>query len=216
MTSQGDHAGDREPRHDTAPSANFDPARPDSGTRAMIIGDRPLPDEAHEAHDAHDPLPDPESPEVRIGPIVATGAGLLLLMVLGIVISLEMMRRWGAERVADEPAPRPQGIFREEDPQAPLLQVSSRQAMSEMRAREAKLLDSYGWVDRQRGIVHIPVEQAIDKYLVTAQAPAKDGAAPAGDAPPPAGTNPAGAPTDVPNGAAPTAPPNELNSANER
>ena len=182
--------GDESRPTENAPRAGYDPARPDSGTRAMIIGDRPLP---HEAHAAHDPLPDPEPPDVRIGPILATGAGLLMVMVVGIFISLEMIRRWGTERVAGEPAPRPQGVFREANPPAPLLQVGGRQAMTEMRAREAELLDSYGWVDRGQGVVHIPIEQAIDQYLskqpVKSPAPVATPAAPAPDSPAPAAPN---------------------------
>lgn len=182
--------GDESRPSENSPRTGYDPARPDSGTRAMIIGDRPLP---HEAHAAHDPLPDPEPPDVRIGPILATGAGLLMVMVVGIFISLEMIRRWGTERVAGEPAPRPQGIFREANPPAPLLQVGGRQAMTEMRAREAELLGSYGWVDRGQGVVHIPIEQAIDQYLskqvVKSPAPAATPAAPAPDSPAPAAPN---------------------------
>jgi hypothetical protein len=170
------------------PRSGYDPARPDSGTRAMIIGDRPLP---HELHGAHDPLPDPEPPEVRIGPILATGAGLLMLMVIGIFVSLEMIRRWGAERVAGEPAPRPQGIFREANPKAPLLQVGGRQTMTEMRQREAEFLDSYGWIDRGQGVVHIPIEQAIDQYLSKQAAAAPRDAVPADAQPAPAPDPPA-------------------------
>ncbi|MBX9789002.1 MAG: hypothetical protein K2Y37_08820 [Pirellulales bacterium] len=185
--------GDTSLPRDSAPGPGYDPARPDSGTRAMIIGDRPLP---HEAHGDDHPLPDPEPAEVRIGPILAVGFGLLLVMVVGIFVTLEMVRRWG-QRIADE-RPRPQGIFRETDPKAPLLQVGGRQSMTEMRQREHELLESYGWVDRERGIVRIPIEQAIDEYLAMSVAPAKDGAAPADDTARPAGTSPTSAPSGVP------------------
>ena len=191
--------GDESRPTENAPRAGYDPARPDSGTRAMIIGDRPLP---HEAHAAHDPLPDPEPPDVRIGPILATGAGLLLLMVVGIFVSLEMIRRWGTERVAGEPAPRPQGVFREANPQAPLLQVGGRQAMSEMRQREAERLGTYGWVDRGQAVVHIPIEQAIDQYLAKQAAIAPREATPPDAQPAPEPATPAPAPaassTDTP------------------
>ena len=187
--------GDESRPTENAPRAGYDPARPDSGTRAMIIGDRPLP---HEAHAAHDPLPDPEPPDVRIGPILATGAGLLMVMVVGIFISLEMIRRWGTERVAGEPAPRPQGVFREANPQAPLLQVGGREAMTEMRQREAEQLGTYGWVDRGQGVVHIPIEQAIDQYLAKRSANSRD-AAPADGQSAPAETTPAAPPIDAPN-----------------
>ena len=184
---------DRSLPHDGAPRSDYDPARPDSGTRAMIIGDRPLP---HETRDDHAPLPDPEPAEVRNLPVILTGLGLLLVMVIGIFVSLELMRRWG-QRVAGQ-TPRPQGVFRQRDPQTPLLQVSARQSMAEMRASERAHLESYGWVDREQGIVHIPVEQAIDKLLAASAAPAKDGAAPADEPARPAGTSPTSAPSGAP------------------
>jgi hypothetical protein len=33
------------------------------------------------------------------------------------------------------------------------------------RAEAARHLASYGWVDRRRGIIHVPVEQAIERLL---------------------------------------------------
>lgn len=33
--------------------------------------------------------------------------------------------------------------------------------LDDMRAEEQKALDSYGWVDQQAGVVHIPIEQAM-------------------------------------------------------
>jgi|ERR1051326_239872 hypothetical protein len=32
--------------------------------------------------------------------------------------------------------------------------------MEEMRAHEQQVLNNYGWVDKQKGIVHIPIEEA--------------------------------------------------------
>lgn len=47
-------------------------------------------------------------------------------------------------------------------PPAPRLQTNAPADLQEMRAHEKALLESYGWVDQGRGIVHIPVERAID------------------------------------------------------
>jgi len=37
--------------------------------------------------------------------------------------------------------------------------------MEEMRAHEQKVLDNYGWVDKQKGVVHIPIEDAKKMWL---------------------------------------------------
>jgi hypothetical protein len=39
--------------------------------------------------------------------------------------------------------------------------------MVEMRAHEQEVLDHYGWVDRQKGIVHIPIGEAKKQWLAS-------------------------------------------------
>ncbi len=41
--------------------------------------------------------------------------------------------------------------------------------MNDMRANENQMLNNYGWVDKQKGVVHIPIEQA--KKIWLAQQP---------------------------------------------
>lgn len=48
---------------------------------------------------------------------------------------------------------------------APKLQVVPGLDLSQIRAEEAEQLEKYGWVDRREGIVHVPIEQAIDMLL---------------------------------------------------
>ena len=33
------------------------------------------------------------------------------------------------------------------------------------RRRDLEILSSYGWVDREKGIIHIPIDRAIDRFL---------------------------------------------------
>ena len=51
----------------------------------------------------------------------------------------------------------------------------------ELRESQQKALDKYGWVDRERGLARIPIEQAID--LVVTQSSAAPPAVPSGPAP---------------------------------
>lgn len=46
-------------------------------------------------------------------------------------------------------------------PPRPLLQVQPYQDLAVFRAQEDALLGSYGWVDRDLGRVHIPIEEAM-------------------------------------------------------
>jgi hypothetical protein len=50
-------------------------------------------------------------------------------------------------------------------PPEPRLQTNPRQALRDLRAAEDKTLNGYGWVDRNNGIVHIPIDQAMKLTL---------------------------------------------------
>jgi hypothetical protein len=49
------------------------------------------------------------------------------------------------------------------EPPAPVLQVDPRGDLAEFRAKEEARLSSYGWVDRGKGIVHIPIDRAMQE-----------------------------------------------------
>jgi hypothetical protein len=43
----------------------------------------------------------------------------------------------------------------------PLLETDERNELNDFRMQEAGQLDSYGWVDQKAGVVHIPIERAM-------------------------------------------------------
>ncbi len=47
----------------------------------------------------------------------------------------------------------------------PRLQVSPEKDLTELEAHQSSRLHSYGWVDRKAGLVHIPIERAMDLLL---------------------------------------------------
>jgi hypothetical protein len=46
-------------------------------------------------------------------------------------------------------------------PPEPRLQTDPRDDMANLRRSEDDVLDSYGWVDRNAGVVRIPIERAM-------------------------------------------------------
>jgi hypothetical protein len=48
---------------------------------------------------------------------------------------------------------------------APQLQVVPGLDLREIRADEAEQLEGYGWVDQSQGLVHVPIDEAIDMLL---------------------------------------------------
>ena len=81
-----------------------------------------------------------------------------------------------------QPFPREGHAPREDTPVTDLVQ---------MRAREEQQLHSYGWADKQKGTVHIPIENAkqlmLKRGFPTATAPAPPVGTPASSPPPPGG-----------------------------
>ena len=57
-------------------------------------------------------------------------------------------------------------------PPAPQLEITEKEDLEAQRAAERQLLTSYGWVDREHGIVRIPIDQAIDR-LAASNLPAR-------------------------------------------
>lgn len=47
----------------------------------------------------------------------------------------------------------------------PQLEAFERQALKELREKEARLTTTYGWVDKDAGVVRIPVERALELTL---------------------------------------------------
>ncbi len=48
---------------------------------------------------------------------------------------------------------------------APALQTDPAQDLARLRAREDQALNTYYWADRQNGVVHIPIDQAMKQIV---------------------------------------------------
>jgi hypothetical protein len=55
-------------------------------------------------------------------------------------------------------------------PPGPRLETNPEAELQRFRAEEEKRLNTYGWIDKQKGIVHIPIEEAM-KNLARTGAP---------------------------------------------
>jgi hypothetical protein len=52
-------------------------------------------------------------------------------------------------------------------PPGPRLQTDAERDLRKFRADEERRLNTYYWIDKQKGIVHIPIEQAMKKLAAT-------------------------------------------------
>ena len=121
----------------------------------------------------HKPQPIPEESlalgyevrDVNIRNVVWLGVGLAVVVVVVFVLIGLLYSFLNASQAAQSAPPPPlleeaQGL-----PPAPRLQRSSALDMQQMRTSEDDILNSYGWVDQEAGVIHIPIEQAIDLTL---------------------------------------------------
>jgi hypothetical protein len=102
-----------------------------------------------------------EHSDVRIRPLA-----VFLAALTGSLVAVAFICAWlfsvflsDAERDDQSPAPRAEAG---RPTPGPLLQVSSRDDLERLRRREATLLDSSAWVDRERGVARIPIDRAIE------------------------------------------------------
>jgi hypothetical protein len=106
-----------------------------------------------------------EKTDARFGPIAALG---IALAVLGIVIHFavgglinyfqEEKKEYPLSNLARERPKLPKDIRKIPEPR---LQQSETADMTRLRSDEDAILNSYGWVDAKKGIVRIPIEEAM-------------------------------------------------------
>jgi hypothetical protein len=102
-----------------------------------------------------------ESTDLRPGYIALFGIGLAVVIGIVVILTFWLMHYKTAQhQKGDAPLP---GLARERQatPQ-PRLQIGAHNELREMRAGEDTVLNSYGWVDRDAGIVRIPVDRAME------------------------------------------------------
>jgi len=90
------------------------------------------------------------------GLVLATG--LVLLLIWG------LFDHYAARQMRADIPPSPLAEVRQIPPD-PRLQVNGPADLAAFRAKEEAELHSYGWVDREAGIVRIPIDRAMELLL---------------------------------------------------
>ena len=104
-----------------------------------------------------------EESDVNIRAIFGFGGGLAALgAVIAVVVWLLFGYLTRREDIASGARAYPLAAGQEERlPPEPRLQTNPRQDLKDLRAAEDDTLKSYRWVDRNAGVVRIPVDEAI-------------------------------------------------------
>jgi len=140
-----------------------------------------------------------ENPEVNAGRLFAFASGVVGLVLVGVLGSALVFHFFVSHQPLGPPASPFENV--RTVPPEPRLQTAAPLDLGHYRAEQEKILDSYGWVDPQAGIVRIPVNRAMDLllqkgYPVRSSSPLKGQVVTPGAPPPPANRQIAPAPGD--------------------
>lgn len=127
----------------------------------------------HSNHATANPDVHHETSDVNIRGILTFVAGLFVFAVVIHVVVWGLFRYFEArEKVQPQsvyPLAAQQGTRL---PPEPRLQTNPREDLRELRAAEDDVLTTYGWVDRNAGIVRIPIDEAM-KLVIQRGLPAR-------------------------------------------
>ena len=116
-----------------------------------------------------------EETDVNVIAVGKVGIALLLVTIAAMAMLVGVFNYFktseGGEAISVDPAK----VF----PQ-PQLQKTPIPDLKEVRAAEDQVLNTYGWVDQPKGVVRIPIEQAMD-LVVKKGLPVRTAAPPTGE-----------------------------------
>jgi hypothetical protein len=102
-----------------------------------------------------------EKTDADVGALGLLIGGLAVLTLVGMLVSWLVFRGMDARHQAAQPPAPPLADTRPALPPEPRLQEQPWRDLEELRRAEREILAGYEWVDRDAGIVRIPVERAM-------------------------------------------------------
>jgi len=113
--------------------------------------------------------------ELSVKALALCTVGLVALIVGSGVLMWVLSEGLRSMSAAGDPPPPAMEEAREAyTPPSPRLQSHPTHAMDELRALENETMESYGWIDEQAGIAHIPIERALELYAAGQLSPKAD------------------------------------------
>ena len=98
-----------------------------------------------------------ETADVNIWAVGKLGIALVVITILSIGLLVGVFQFFNNRDDRGAQTVDPVKLF-----PAPQVLTNEPQGLADYRKAEEKLLTGYGWVDQQKGVVRIPVDQAID------------------------------------------------------
>lgn len=107
-----------------------------------------------------------EESDVNIRGVFGFAAALIVVAVIVHVAMWLLLRFFDVRADRQDRIDYPLAVEQERRlPPEPRLQTNPREDLQNLRANENEILTSYGWVDRNAGVVRIPIDEAIKLML---------------------------------------------------
>ncbi len=119
---------------------------------------------AHTAPSAQKPG-DLEDKNLPYRKIVGVGIASVVVFALGIFWSTALLNGAAKEMQPVGPPPLPSGVNQYEVGIVNQRMFSLDQRTAQKRLQQMNRLNSYGWLDRQTGVVHVPIDVAMDMLV---------------------------------------------------
>jgi hypothetical protein len=115
-------------------------------------------------NDAHPPGHESED-QIDYTKVILVGVASLFAFALGTVWAVGILHHETEKAHAATGVPRQPLLGRPEIGIVDQVLFEGDHRLATWRAERAERLNGYGWVDRSKGIVHIPIERAMDEAL---------------------------------------------------
>lgn len=97
--------------------------------------------------------------------IIGVGVGSVVIFAIATVWSTHILNSTKAEMQPAGPPPIPRQVNSYEIGIVNQRVFALDQRAAQKRLQQMERLESYGWVDRQAGMAHIPIDEAMKMYL---------------------------------------------------
>jgi len=122
-------------------------------------------DTSHGAHEPSDPHGRQEPDTINFFKVISIGVGSLALFAVCTWWAAVILRRETARVHEESGVTRPVEVGRTEIGIVDQVPFTADTRLEVWKKERAARLHGYGWVDKQKGIAHIPIEQAIDQVV---------------------------------------------------
>ena len=126
----------------------------------------------HEADSGQSESKAYETRDIRLRPLVVFTAGLAVVGIVTYLVIFLLLRLFSGQAAREDAQVAPSSVSRpapapgeERLPPEPRIQAAPAADMGALRREEDAILTSYGWVDRQAGVVRIPIDAAMKQVL---------------------------------------------------